>query len=154
MPFPRKSADYVAHFRRFNEITGTTAIAVTTAVTDIDRLEKIARWLDYRFSKEGALLLNYGIEGETFEYVDGKPVFNDRILKDPNGIAPGDMMQQLLRTPHTACFMIGRATDRLLPMKSGRLMTFGQQRIGRLGHASGNTYHRRGNRVLGNLWRY
>jgi len=95
MPFPRKSADYVAHFRRFNEITGTTAIAVSTAVTDIDKLEKIARWLDYRFSEEGALLLNYGIEGETFEFVDGKPVFNDRILKDPNGIAPGDMMQQL-----------------------------------------------------------
>lgn len=104
MPFPRKSADYVAHFRRFNEITGTTAIAVSTAVTDIDKLEKIARWLDYRFSEEGALLLNYGIEGETFEFVDGKPVFNDRILKDPNGIAPGDMMQQLTDSGYGAFY--------------------------------------------------
>lgn len=93
MPFPRKSADYVAHFRRVNEITGTTAIAVTTAVSDADKLEKISRWLDYRFSEEGALLLNYGIEGDTYTMVDGKPVFTDKILKDPEGRSTGDMMQ-------------------------------------------------------------
>jgi putative aldouronate transport system substrate-binding protein len=99
MPIPRKTADSVAHFRRFNEITGTTAIAVSTAVNDTDKLEKISRWLDYRFSEEGAVLLNYGIEGDTYTLVDGKPVFTDKILKDPNGVSSGDMMKQNTENP-------------------------------------------------------
>jgi putative aldouronate transport system substrate-binding protein len=91
IPFPRKTADAVAHFRRVNEITGTTAIAVSTAVNETDKLEKIARWIDYRFSEEGAILLNYGIEGQTFDLVDDKPRFNDAMLKDSEGRSFSDM---------------------------------------------------------------
>ncbi len=39
-------------------------------------MEEICRWLDYLYSEEGALLMNYGIEGESYEMVDGKPVLN------------------------------------------------------------------------------
>jgi putative aldouronate transport system substrate-binding protein len=104
MPLPRKTADTVAHFRRFNEITGTTALGVTTAVTDPAKLENIARWIDYRFSEEGALLLNYGIEGDTYSLVDGKPVFTDRILKNPAGTSAGDMMAQTTDSSYGALY--------------------------------------------------
>lgn len=39
-----------------------------------DRLPEILTAIDYLFSEEGVVLTNYGIEGETFEYVDGSPV--------------------------------------------------------------------------------
>lgn len=39
-----------------------------------DRLPEILTAIDYLFSDEGVILTNYGIKGETFEYVDSKPV--------------------------------------------------------------------------------
>ena len=44
---------------------------------------------NYMFTEEGILLFNYGIEGETFEYVDGKPQFKDIILKHELGAVNG-----------------------------------------------------------------
>ena len=35
--------------------------------------------IKYGPAEEGFIDCNYGIEGDTFEYVDGKPVFNDKI---------------------------------------------------------------------------
>jgi putative aldouronate transport system substrate-binding protein len=104
MPIPRQSADDVAHFRRVNLITGTTAIAITTAVTDVDKLEKAARWIDYRFSEEGALLLNYGIEGETFTYVDDEPIWNEAFTKDPEGRSMMDMREILTDSSYGALY--------------------------------------------------
>ncbi len=92
MPLPRKTADSVAHFRRFNEITGTTGLVVTSAVDDTEKLENISRWIDYRFSEQGNLLLNYGIEDDTFTMVDGNPIYTDKILNDPEGRSTADMM--------------------------------------------------------------
>lgn len=31
--------------------------------------------------------MGYGVEGDTFEYVDGKPQFNDKILNNPDGLS-------------------------------------------------------------------
>lgn len=33
------------------------------------------------------MLLNFGIEGESYEMVDGKPVYTDTILKNPDGLS-------------------------------------------------------------------
>lgn len=91
MPLPRTSADKIAHFRRVNEITGTSALVVTTAVDTAEKLELVSRWIDYRFTEEGRTLLNYGIDGETFEYVDGQLRFNEAITNDPEGRSFSDM---------------------------------------------------------------
>ncbi len=40
---------------------------------------------DYLFSEEGSRAMNFGIEGETYDMVDGKPIFKDEIL---NGEIP------------------------------------------------------------------
>lgn len=48
--------------------------------------EEAIRWLDYGYSEEGALLYNWGIEGKTYEIVDGKPEFTDFMLDNPDGI--------------------------------------------------------------------
>ncbi len=42
-----------------------------------------ARWLDYGYSPAGILKYNYGIEGQQYNMVNGKPVLVDSILHNP-----------------------------------------------------------------------
>jgi len=64
----------------------TRSFAITR---DCKIVETAVRWIDYVYaSPEGILLANYGIEGESFTIVNGKPKFTDFILNNPNGLAP------------------------------------------------------------------
>ncbi len=45
--------------------------------------EKVMQYFDYWWSEEGRRLLNFGIEGETYTMVDGKPRFKDEVLSEP-----------------------------------------------------------------------
>lgn len=47
--------------------------------------EKIIKYLDFFYSEEGRRLMNYGIEGETYEIKDGKPAFTDKVMKANDG---------------------------------------------------------------------
>lgn len=49
--------------------------------------EAAAKVLDYTYGKEGNMLANYGKEGVTYEMVDGKPVFTDFVLHNPDGLS-------------------------------------------------------------------
>lgn len=44
------------------------------------------KWVDYYYSKEGSTLINYGIEGKTHTVQNGREIFTDLILKNPNGL--------------------------------------------------------------------
>lgn len=46
-----------------------------------------AKLLDYFYSEEGALLLNLGIEGVTYNMVDGYPKYTELITDNPNGLS-------------------------------------------------------------------
>ncbi len=51
-----------------------------------DLIPYICQYVNYMYSDEGALLCNFGIEGLTFEYDEnGKPVFTDLLMNDPEG---------------------------------------------------------------------
>ena len=49
--------------------------------------ELAAQYLDYAFSEEGNLFYNFGTEGESYEMVNGEPIFTDLILKNPEGLS-------------------------------------------------------------------
>jgi putative aldouronate transport system substrate-binding protein len=60
------------------------------------------KWMDYHYAKEGVTLINYGIEGVSYTVQNGREMFTDLILKNPNGLtieeasvkyAGGSMMQ-------------------------------------------------------------
>ena len=38
------------------------------------------KYFDYWFSEEGALLANFGVEGKTWDMIDGAPVYKDEVL--------------------------------------------------------------------------
>ena len=61
---------------------GIASAAITAQARDIERA---ARFLDYSYSEEGMLLNNFGIEGESFNWVDGYPLYTDFIMQNPNG---------------------------------------------------------------------
>ena len=46
-------------------------------------IEDICKLFDYAYSEEGQTLMSWGIEGDTFEVKDGKKVYTDKIMKDP-----------------------------------------------------------------------
>lgn len=48
--------------------------------------ELAARFLDFGFTDAGHMLYNFGIEGESYEMKDGKPVFTDLIKNNPDGL--------------------------------------------------------------------
>ncbi|TBL81975.1 extracellular solute-binding protein [Paenibacillus thalictri] len=54
--------------------------AVTAAAKNPDLAVK---WLDYAYSEKGAMLFNFGIEGESYSVQNGKPAFSDKMTKDP-----------------------------------------------------------------------
>lgn len=57
-------------------------VSVSSQCQDV---EAAMRFLDYGYSEEGHILYNFGIEGESFEYVDGSPVYTDRMFNSPEG---------------------------------------------------------------------
>lgn len=50
--------------------------------TDIENPELAIKFFDWLYSEEGALLMNYGIEGEDYEITDGTPHFTQSLISD------------------------------------------------------------------------
>ena len=59
--------------------------------------ELAARVLDFAYSEKGNALYNFGIEGESYNVVGGKPVFTDLILNNPNGLGAFQAMGLYMR---------------------------------------------------------
>lgn len=50
--------------------------ARTIAITSSCKNPELAiEWCDYWYGEEGYYLLNFGVEGESYDMVDGKPVY-------------------------------------------------------------------------------
>lgn len=86
-----------AKFSKMNQIfdkSGSSA-AITTQCKNVDA----AAWLlDWMFSEEGDLACNFGIEGLTYEMVDGKPVYTDVIMKNPDGLSVANALAAYTRS--------------------------------------------------------
>ncbi|MDR2542198.1 MAG: extracellular solute-binding protein [Treponema sp.] len=44
-----------------------------------------ARLLDWAYSKEGHMFWNFGIEGESYNMIDGYPTYSDWVMNNPDG---------------------------------------------------------------------
>ena len=58
------------------------AAAITTSC---DNVPLAARFLDYGYSQEGCIVMNFGVENVSFKMVDGNPVYTDLITNNPDG---------------------------------------------------------------------
>lgn len=62
--------------------------AITTSCRDI---ETALRLCDYLWSNEGNRIMNWGIEGESYEMVDGYPAMTDAMINNTEGKTPSAM---------------------------------------------------------------
>jgi putative aldouronate transport system substrate-binding protein len=61
---------------------GTNAtVAISGSCKNV---EIAARFLDWGFSQAGHLFYNFGIEGESYTMVNGKPTYTDSVMKHPS----------------------------------------------------------------------
>lgn len=60
------------------------AWAFSIGCTNIDPLLEMVEFL---YSDEGYLLSNYGVEGESYTMVDGKPTYTELITNNPDGLS-------------------------------------------------------------------
>ncbi len=70
-----------AHVGNESTIMDSIMWSITTECDDPD---SIAKYIDYIYGEEGVLLANYGVEGETFEYVDGVPKLTELVTNNPD----------------------------------------------------------------------
>ena len=79
-----KSAAEGGHLTSKVNVVSTNHACITT---NCENPELAARFIDYLYSEDGMLLMNYGVEGEGFNYVDGKPVLSDLVIHNPDGLS-------------------------------------------------------------------
>ena len=80
--FPGESGEY--DFMDEVVYASTDGISITTACEDP---AMVMKFMNYFYTDEGALLVNYGVEGVSWEYNDaGEPEFTDLIMNNPQGM--------------------------------------------------------------------
>ncbi|MCL2058222.1 MAG: ABC transporter substrate-binding protein [Oscillospiraceae bacterium] len=83
-PFPVLNEGDTRYFAIPNRrYAGSFSAAITTECKDIDTA---LRLLDWGYSDEAELFYNFGVEGISFEYIDGEPEFTDLIKFNPDGL--------------------------------------------------------------------
>lgn len=76
------------------EYRGSGSAAITTAC---ERTDLACKVLDYSYSDEGRILKSYGVEGVSFEYVDGVPTYTDVIVHNPDGLSMSQALYYYVR---------------------------------------------------------
>ena len=92
---------------------------ITTAAEKAGKVEDILKLFNWMFSEEGIILYNYGLEGETFDYVDGKAVLKPEVVKDgfvhyrELGMEYEPFGGKWLTDAFTQCLFAGMSVDQL-----------------------------------------
>lgn len=85
--FPTLKKGDTQEFGQYQDAVMMSNTAIITAKSKkFDLAKKV---LDYGYSEEGRMLFNFGIEGESYNMVDGYPKYTDEIVKNPEGLAMG-----------------------------------------------------------------
>lgn len=73
--------------------------------SDCENIELAARLLDYGYSEEGRLLYNYGVEGESYDMVDGVAIYTDEVLSNPDGLSIAHAIAKYARSCYQGPFV-------------------------------------------------
>lgn len=83
-PFPVQNHGDKVHTSYLpNVIDCNVFFSVTSCCNDP---ELAVKWMDFWYSEPGYYLANYGVEGLTYELVDGEPVMTELMTNNPDGL--------------------------------------------------------------------
>ena len=104
---PVKQEGDVFHFSSNSSRVSGELLSVST---NCENVELAMNWVDLGYTSEGAILVNYGVEGYSYELdSNGNPVFTDVILNNPDyafSVALSNLIPRF-----TAGYSIVRAND-------------------------------------------
>lgn len=79
---------------------------VGAAITTSNRnIVETVKWLDYHYSEEGYMLFNFGIEGESYEMIDGYPTYTEIITNNPDGKSMAEALAMYNRASWSGPFI-------------------------------------------------
>ncbi|MGN1059189.1 MAG: extracellular solute-binding protein [Clostridia bacterium] len=87
--FKLSGAPYPTHAKGEKPMFGQTnpKFSVNAAISTKCKSPELAmRFLDYGYSEEGSLFMNFGTEGVSYEMKDGYPTYTEEITKNPSGL--------------------------------------------------------------------
>lgn len=91
-PYPSAVKGGLPEFGQLdNAYAGTSSAAISATTKNV---EAAMRWLDYAFTEEGSMLNTYGIEGTTYTLENGKPVYTELVVKNPDGLGSDQVMSK------------------------------------------------------------
>lgn len=76
--------------------------AITTSCKDV---ETAAKFLDYAYGEAGHNMMNFGIEGVSYEMKDGVPTYTDLILNNPDGWPLAHSLAKYIRANYNGPFV-------------------------------------------------
>lgn len=102
-PYPTVNKGDFPEFGDFDSpYTGRASVAITTCCKDIERAAKL---MDYAYGEEGHLAFNFGVEGESYEMVDGYPTYTKKIMESPEGWPIAQAMAAYIRGNYNGPFV-------------------------------------------------
>ena len=103
VPVPQKGTKAKFGTYQLPVTSSTTAFdAVTTSCTDV---ESAMKFLDYGYSEEGKMLYNFGIEGVSYNMVDGYPQYTEEITNNAEGLSMTVALAKYTRSYSTGPFV-------------------------------------------------
>jgi putative aldouronate transport system substrate-binding protein len=94
VPALTKNHSETRRFLTYNKMYPSNS--ATAISTSCKHPEIAAKYLDYGYSEEGSLLYNFGIEGVSFEWVEGYPKYTGLITNNPDGLSMNKAMAQYM----------------------------------------------------------
>jgi putative aldouronate transport system substrate-binding protein len=82
--------------------SGQDSAAITAKSKNV---ELAARYLDWGYTQAGHLYYNFGIEGESYTMVNGKPIYTPQIMNDPKGWPLSQSMSAYVRSTGAGPFV-------------------------------------------------
>ena len=77
----------------------------TVICADSEKIETAMEFLDFGYSEEGHMIYNFGIEGESYNMVDGYPKYTDKITKNEEGHSMNIMLSQYTESYASGAFV-------------------------------------------------
>lgn len=94
-PTLKKGDTPIIGFKNNNAAMNGMAIS-----SNCKNVELAVKFMDFGYGEKGHELFNFGIEGESYTMVDGKPVYADVIMKNPDGLTVSQAMSYYIGSSH------------------------------------------------------
>jgi putative aldouronate transport system substrate-binding protein len=102
-PYPTLEKGAVVEYGfKDSQYSGRASTAITTSCKEVER---VARLLDYAYGEEGHMLFNFGVEGESYNMINGQPVYSDWVMNNPDGWPVAQAMSAYIRGNNNGPFV-------------------------------------------------